>query len=67
METTNKRLYCPVHNKEVKAVDNCVVSPRCGTCDEVTDYCTQNDNNCETCSLTNYNYDCRNNKLKKEG
>lgn len=27
------------------------------------DYCTQNNNDCNTCSLVNYGYDCKNNKL----
>ena len=26
-------------------------------------YCTQNEGDCKTCSLTNYNRDCRNNPL----
>jgi hypothetical protein len=27
------------------------------------DYCTQNDSNCATCSLSNYGRDCRNHKI----
>jgi hypothetical protein len=27
------------------------------------DYCTQNNENCETCSLNNYDRDCQNNKI----
>jgi len=27
------------------------------------DYCTQNDGDCETCSLVNYGRDCQNNKI----
>lgn len=30
------------------------------------DYCTQNDGDCLTCSLVNYGYDCRNNKVDYE-
>lgn len=31
------------------------------------DYCTQNDGDCMTCSLVNYNRDCRNNSLAERG
>jgi hypothetical protein len=27
------------------------------------EYCTQNNEDCETCSLSNYNRDCQNNKI----
>lgn len=27
------------------------------------DYCTQNDGDCQTCSLVNYGRDCRNNPI----
>lgn len=30
------------------------------------DYCTQNDGDCETCSLVNYGRDCMNEPIKKE-
>lgn len=30
---------------------------------EAAKYCTQNNQNCETCSLVNYGLDCHNNKL----
>lgn len=30
---------------------------------ERQDYCTQNAENCETCSLVSYGKDCRNNKI----
>lgn len=29
-------------------------------------YCTQNDGNCETCSLVNYNRDCQNNTIERK-
>lgn len=29
-------------------------------------YCTQNEGNCETCSLSNYGKDCMNNKIEQE-
>ena len=31
------------------------------------DYCTQNDGDCETCSLVNYGRDCMNNPVEEEG
>lgn len=30
------------------------------------DYCTQNNGDCATCSLTNYGLDCQNNPIKTE-
>ena len=27
-------------------------------------YCTQNNGDCKTCSLVNYNYDCQNNPIR---
>jgi hypothetical protein len=29
-------------------------------------YCTQNDGDCETCSLVNYGKDCKNKKIEEE-
>jgi hypothetical protein len=29
-------------------------------------YCTQNDGQCEICSLSNYGRDCRNNPIRRE-
>lgn len=29
----------------------------------MTNYCTQNDGDCETCSLVNYGLDCHNNPI----
>ena len=29
-------------------------------------YCTQNEGDCKTCSLTNYNRDCHNNPLTED-
>jgi hypothetical protein len=57
------KLYCLFDKKEVSENDRCLISPKCGSCDEVEDYCTQNDNDCKTCSLVNYNKDCRNNPI----
>jgi len=31
------------------------------------DYCTQNDGNCQTCSLVNYGRDCMNEPVEEEG
>jgi hypothetical protein len=33
---------------------------------EKKDYCTQNDGDCETCSLANYGKDCMNNPIEKK-
>lgn len=30
------------------------------------EYCTQNDGDCETCSLVNYGLDCQNNPVETE-
>jgi hypothetical protein len=29
-------------------------------------YCTQNDGDCEMCSLSNYGRDCKNNEIEEE-
>jgi hypothetical protein len=29
----------------------------------IKSYCTQNEGNCTTCSLTSYNHDCQNNPI----
>lgn len=33
----------------------------------VPPYCTQNNGDCVTCSLSSYGWDCRNNPIKKRG
>ena len=33
----------------------------------VPEYCTQNNGDCATCSLTNYGRDCRNNPIQDDG
>lgn len=33
----------------------------------VKEYCSQNEGNCETCSLVNYSRDCENNIIQKGG
>jgi len=33
---------------------------------DVKTYCTQNDGDCETCSLVSYDKDCKNNKTEDE-
>lgn len=33
---------------------------------DVKPYCTQNNGNCETCSLANYGRDCYNNDIHRE-
>jgi len=38
-----------------------------GKRDRIPAYCTQNDGDCETCSLVNYGRDCRNNPIRDFG